>query len=107
MQDKAIGIVVFLLVGTVMTALAAGEGADWGAIAMGSVSTAGTWATAITALAVAGMAMGCYNNGGLSGADIKHTVLLLAVAGLVGGTFPDAWGAWLALAWIITGGLRT
>ena len=62
MQDKAIGIVVFLLVGTVMTGLAAGE-ADWGAIALGSLSTAGTWATAITALAVAGMAMGTYNNG--------------------------------------------
>ena len=107
MQDKAIGIVVFLLVGTVMTGLAAGGEADWGAIAMGSLSTAGTWATAITALAVAGMAMGTYNNGGLSGADIKQTVLLLAVAALVGGTFPDAWGAWLALAWIITGGLRT
>jgi hypothetical protein len=107
MQDKAIGIVVFLLVGTVMTALTAGEGADWGAIAMGSVSSAATWATAITALAVAGLAMGCYTNGGLSGADIKGTVLLLAVAMLVGGTFPDAWGAWLALAWIVTGGLRT
>jgi len=74
---------------------------------MGSVSSAATWATAITALAVAGLAMGCYTNGGLSGADIKGTVLLLAVAMLVGGTFPDAWGAWLALAWIVTGGLRT
>ena len=50
--------------------------------------------------------MGTYKNGGLSGVDVKHTVLLLALAGMVGGTFPDSLGAYLALAWIITGGLR-
>ena len=108
MQDKAIGIAVFLVVGTVMTALAAGAEADWVGTLIASVSTASTWATAITALAVGGMAMGVYTNGGLSGADIKQTVLLLIVAMLAGGTFPaDSWGAWLGTAWLVTGGLKT
>ncbi len=106
MQDKIIGIIVFLVVGTLMTGLAAGAEADWGAIAMGSISTAGTWATAITALAVASLAMGVYTNGGLSGADIKGTILLLIVAGMVGGAGPDGW-EWLGVAWLVTGGLRT
>lgn len=110
MQDKAIGIVVFALVGVLMGFLAhSGDaGYDFAGGIKGALSDSGTWATAITALAVAGMAMGVYTNGGLSGADIKTTVLLLVVAALVGGTFPwTSWGAALALAWLVTGGLRT
>ena len=112
MQDKAIGIVVFLAVGAVITGLGSmGDegGADWVGLLMGSLSggeNGSLWAASITILAVAGMAMGTYKNGGLSGVDVKHTVLLLALAGMVGGTFPDSLGAYLALAWIITGGLR-
>ncbi|MBT6785409.1 MAG: hypothetical protein HN598_04590 [Planctomycetes bacterium] len=106
MQDKIVGIVVFLVVGTLMTGLAAGSEADWAAIAMGSVSSASTWATAITALAVAGMAMGVYTNGGLKGADIKGTILLLIVASIVGNSGPTGW-EWLGVAWLVTGGLRT
>ena len=89
-----------------MTGLAAGSEADWAAIAMGSVSSASTWATAITALAVAGMAMGVYTNGGLKGADIKGTILLLIVASIVGNSGPTGW-EWLGVAWLVTGGLRT
>jgi|APSaa5957512493_1039668.scaffolds.fasta_scaffold121759_1 hypothetical protein len=117
MQDKAIGIAVFLVVGTVMTALAAGAEADWVGTLIASVSTASTWATAITALAVGGMAMGVYTNGGLSGANIKQTVLLLIVAMLVNSFGTNAEGApnpaafdgweWLGVAWLVTGGLRT
>jgi hypothetical protein len=112
MQDKIVGIVVFLVVGTLMVGLRDTGGADggvaWADHLIGSLSTAGTWAAAITAMAVAGMAMGVYTNGGLSGANIKQTVLLLIVASLVGGTFPaDSWGAWLGTAWLVTGGLRT
>jgi len=114
MQDKIVGIVVFLVVGSVMVGLRDAGGADgametsWADHLIGSLSTAGTWAAAITAMAVAGMAMGVYTNGGLSGANIKQTVLLLIVASLVGNSFPvDSWGAWLGTAWLVTGGLRT
>ena len=110
MQDKAIGIAVFVVVGVLMSFLAfSGEGSyDWGPGIQKALSDPGSWATAITALAVAGMAMGVYTNGGLSGANIKQTVLLLIVASLVGNSFPvDSWGAWLGTAWLVTGGLRT
>ena len=109
MQDKAIGIAVFALVGVLMGFLAhSGEaGYDFVGGIQAALSAKGTWATAITALAVAGMAMGVYTNGGLSGANIKQTVLLLIVASLVGGTFPvDSWGAWLGTAWLVTGGIK-
>ena len=109
MQDKIVGIVVFLVVGTLMVGLrdaGGAEGVAWADHLIGALSTADTWAAAIVALAVAGMAMGVYTNGGLSGANIKQTVLLLIVAMLVGGTMPDAWG-WLGVAWLVTGGLRT
>jgi hypothetical protein len=56
-------------------------------------------------MAVAGMAMGVYTNGGLSGANIKQTVLLLIVASLVAGAGPSGW-EWLGVAWLVTGGLR-
>ena len=110
MQDKAIGIVVFAAVGVLMGALAHSGDASYDVVGgiKGALSDSSTWATAITALAVAGMAMGVYTNGGLSGADIKQTVMLLIVAALVAGTFPwSDWGAALALAWLVTGGLRT
>jgi hypothetical protein len=116
MQDKAIGIGVFALVGVLMGFLAfqgvtndAGVTSSYDFIGgfKSALSDPGSWATVITALAVAGMAMGVYTNGGLSGANIKQTVLLLIVAMLVGGTFPvDSWGAWLGTAWLVTGGLR-
>jgi hypothetical protein len=109
MQDKIVGIVVFLVVGTLMVGLRDTGGADggvaWADHLIGSLSTAGTWAAAITAMAVAGMAMGVYTNGGLSGANIKQTVLLLIVAAIVGGTGPSGW-EWLGVAWLVTGGLR-
>lgn len=110
MQDKAIGIAVFAFVGVLMGYLAFNGDASYDIVGgiKGALSNADTWATAITALAVAGMAMGVYTNGGLSGADIKQTVMLLIVAALVAGTFPwNEWGAALALAWLVTGGLRT
>lgn len=116
MQDKAIGIAVFALVAVLMGFLAfqgaAGEGYDFMGGIKQALSDPGSWATAITALAVAGMAMGVYTNGGLSGANIKNTVLLLAVAGLVGGDIAwggdgaAGWGVWVGLAWLITGGIR-
>jgi hypothetical protein len=111
MQDKAIGIAVFALVAVLMGFLAFQGAADEGYDFMGGIKQAlsdpGSWATAITALAVAGMAMGVYTNGGLSGVNIKQTVLLLIVASLVGNTFPvDSWGAWLGTAWLVTGGIR-
>ena len=109
MQDKIVGIVVFLVVGTLMVGLRDTGGADagvnWADHLIGSLSTAGTWAAAITAMAVAGMAMGVYSNGGLSGANIKQTVLLLIVASIVAGTGPSGW-EWLGVAWLVTGGLR-
>jgi hypothetical protein len=111
MQDKAIGIAVFALVAVLMGFLAfqgaAGEGYDFMAGIKNALSNPESWATVITALAVAGMAMGVYTNGGLSGANIKQTVLLLIVAMLVGNNFPvDSWGAWLGTAWLVTGGIR-
>ena len=108
MQDKIVGIVVFLVVGTLMVGLrdsGGAEGVNWADHLIGSLSTASTWAAAITAMAVAGMAMGVYTNGGLSGANIKQTVLLLIVAAIVGGTGPSGW-EWLGVAWLVTGGLR-
>ncbi len=109
MQDKIIGIVVFLVVGVAITTVG-GEGGfsgDWMGNLTAALGSQAIWATAITALAVASMAMGVYTNGGLSGANIKQTVLLLIVASLVGGTFPaDSWGAWLGTAWLVTGGVK-
>ena len=109
MQDKGLGILVFVVVAVLLGFLGfSGEGSyDFMGGVKGALSDPGTWATVITALAVAAMAMGVWTNGGLSGVDIKQTVLLLVVAALVGGTFPGGdWGAALALAWILTGGLR-
>jgi hypothetical protein len=118
MQDKAIGIAVFALVGVLMGFLAfSGEGSyEFVGGIKGALSDPGSWATAITALAVAGMAMGVYTNGGLSGANIKQTVLLLIVAMLVNSFGTDAEGApnpaafdsweWLGVAWLVTGGVK-
>jgi hypothetical protein len=110
MQDKIIGIVVFLVVGVAITTVG-GEGGfsgDWMGNLTAALGSQAIWATAITALAVASLAMGVYTNGGLSGADVKGTILLLIVAAMVGGTFPvDSGGAWLGTAWLVTGGLRT
>ena len=109
MQDKIIGIAVFLVVGILMVGLG---GADtgwtgWVATAKGALTTPSTWAAAIVALAVARMAMGVYTGGGLNADDVKGAILLVLLSMMVGGTFPmDSWGAWLGTAWILTGGLR-
>ena len=51
------------------------------------------------------MAMGVYTNGGLSGVDARGVITMLIMAAFVGGFFPyDQWAAWLATAWILTGG---
>jgi hypothetical protein len=120
MQDKAIGIAVFVVVGVLMSWLGGAGGAfELTVSAKDALSNPATWATVITALAVAGMAMGVYTNGGLSGANIKQTVLLLIVAMLVhsfgshevaGETVRNAsafsdW-EWLAVAWLVIGGIR-
>ncbi|MGB1397561.1 MAG: hypothetical protein ACPHP7_00340 [Planctomycetota bacterium] len=108
MQDKIIGIVIFLVVGILMVgvgAMGTEAGPDWGGIATGALGNADLWAKAIVALTVAGMAMGVYTNGGLSGGDVRGAVLMLILAAMVGGTFPwTSWGACLATAWIVTGG---
>ena len=108
MQDKIIGIVIFLIVGILMAGIGkmGGEtGPDWGAIATGALADNGLWAQAIIALTVAGMAMGVYTNGGLSGVDARGVITMLIMEAFVGGFFPyDQWAAWLATAWILTGG---
>ena len=108
MQDKIIGIVIFLIVGILMAGIGQMGGEtppEWGKIATGALADNGLWAAAIVALTVAGMAMGVYTNGGLSGVDFRGVVLMLIVASMVGGWFPiESWGAWLGTAWILTGG---
>lgn len=106
MQDKIIGIAVFLVVGILMVGFGSPD-TDWLATAKGALTTPKTWAAAIVALAVARMAMGVYTGGGLNADDVKGAILLVLLASMVGGTFPmDNWGAWLGTAWILTGGLR-
>ena len=108
MQDKIIGIVIFLIVGILMTGIGAmgtEAGADWAGIAKGALADNGLWASAIVALTVAGMAMNVYTNKGLSGVDAREVITMLILAAFVGGFFPvDSWAAWLATAWILTGG---
>ena len=100
---------VFLLVGAGVAFLAAPGGEGAAGLSMGTITDAlsnnTVWATAIVALTVAGMAMGVYSNGGLSGVDVRGAFTMLILASMVGGTFPtESWGAWLATAWILTGG---
>lgn len=108
MQEKIIGIVIFLIVGILMAGIGdmGGETApEWGKIATGALANPGLWAKAIVALTVAGMAMGVYSNGGLSGVDIRGAAMMLILAAWIGNYFPwDSWGAWLGTAWILTGG---
>ena len=105
MQDKIIGIVIFLAVGILMTVVGAGEGADAVGTAYGALANSDLWASAIVALTVAGIAMGVWSNGGLSGVDIRSAVLMLILAAMISGDFKwDSWGACLATAWIVTGG---
>ena len=108
MQDKIIGIVIFLIVGILMSGISAmgtEAGADWANIAKGALADNGLWAQAIIALTVAGMAMNVYTNKGLSGVDAREVITMLILAAFVGGFFPvDSWAAWLATAWILTGG---
>ena len=108
MQDKIIGIVIFLVVGILMVgvgAMGTEAGPDWGGIATGALGNSALWAKAIVALTVAGMAMGVYTNGGLSGVDVRGAAMMLILASWIGGYFPiESWGAWLGTAWILTGG---
>ena len=104
MQDKIIGIAVFLVVGILMVGFGSPD-TDWLATAKDGLTNPATWAAAIVALAVARMAMGVYTGGGLNADDVKGAILLVLLASMVGGTFPmDYWGARLGTAWILTGG---
>ena len=87
MQDKIIGIAVFLVVGILMVGFGSPD-TDWLATAKDGLTNPATWAAAIVALAVARMAMGVYTGGGLHADDVKGAILLVLLASMVGGTFP-------------------
>ena len=105
MQNKVIGVVVFLAVGVVI------NGLNSDPMSFGNPFGANFWATCgtiLTTLGVANIAMSLYSTGGVSSADAKHCALLVIVGMVVSGGYPldNGWAA-LALAWILVGGLRS
>ncbi|HIA28608.1 MAG TPA: hypothetical protein EYN79_10955 [Planctomycetes bacterium] len=113
MQNKVIGVVVFLAIGVVLTGLMSGSWADLNPFTYSGAEGSGDnfWTLCgmvLTALGVGNLAMGLYSSGGVSSADAKSCALLVIVGMVVSGGYPldNGWAA-LALAWILVGGLRT